>query len=93
MWLGVIVVLAVVLALIGGVIVGGIFAFILIPIAAILVGGAVVASVWARATSGRPSPEDERSQAAPAYPHGGSPNGSAAPATPDQLVDARQKSQ
>ena len=72
--------------------VGGIFALILVPIAAIIVVVAVVMPMWARATSGRPSPEDERSRSALAYSDGHH-NATAAPATPDQLVDARQKSQ
>jgi hypothetical protein len=88
-----VVVFAVLLAVVGGVVVGGIFALILVPIAVIIVVMGVVVSMWARATSGRPSPEDERSRSAPAYPHGGHQNASRAPATPDQLVDARQKSQ
>lgn len=93
MWLGIVIAFAVLLALIGGVVVGGIFALILVPIAFIIVIAAVLMSMWARATSGRPSPDDERSRSAPAYPHGGHQNASAAPGTPDQLVDARQKSQ
>lgn len=93
MWLGIVVAFGVLLALIGGLVVGGIFALVLVPIAVIIVVVAVVLSMWARATSGRPSPEDERSRSAPAYPHGGHSNVSAAPTTPDQLVDARQKSQ
>jgi hypothetical protein len=93
MWLGIVIAFAVLLAVIGGVVVGGVFALILVPIAVIVVVGAVVMSMWARATSGRPSPEDERSRSEPTYPHGGHQNASSAPATPDQLVDARQKTQ
>jgi uncharacterized membrane protein len=93
MWLGIVIAFAVLLAVIGGVVVGGIFALILVPIAAIILVFALVMSMWARATSGRPSPEDEHSRSAPPYPHGGHQNASPAPATPDQLVDARQKSQ
>jgi hypothetical protein len=93
MWLGIVVLFAVVLAVIGGLVVGGIFALVLVPIAVIILVFAVVTSMWARATSGRPSPEDERSRPGPAYPHGSHQNSSPAPATPDQLVDARQKSQ
>lgn len=92
MWLGILIAFAVLLAVIGGVVVGGIFALILVPIAVIILVLAVVMSLWARATSGRPSPEDERSHSAPAYA-GGQGNAGSAPATPDQLVDARQKSQ
>lgn len=98
MWLGLLIAFAVLLAVIGGVVVGGIFALILVPIAAIILIAAVVMSMWARASSGRPGPEDERSRSRsssgpPAYPHGGHQNASAGPATPDDLVDARQKSQ
>lgn len=94
MWLGLIVVLAVLLAVIGGVVVGGVFALILVPIAAIIVVAALVASMWARATSGRPAPEDERSRrSGPPYPHSGHHNASPDPATPDQIVDAQQKAQ
>ncbi len=93
MWLAIVVAFAVLLAVIGGVVVGGVFAFILVPIAVIILVVAVVMSLWGRATSGRSSPEDERSRSAPAYPHSGHQNASVAPATPDQLVDARQQSQ
>jgi hypothetical protein len=94
-WLGIVVAVtfAVLLALIGGVAVGGIFAVILVSIAVIIVVVAVVMSMWARATSGRLSPDDERPRSASAYPHGSHQNASPAPATPDQLVDARQKRQ
>jgi hypothetical protein len=93
MWLGIVIAFVVLLAVVGGIVVGGVFAFILVPIAIIVLVVATVISMWARATSGRPSPEDERSRSAPAYPHGSHQNASPAPATPDQLVDARQKSQ
>jgi uncharacterized membrane protein len=93
MWLAIVVAFAVLLAVIGGVVVGGVFALILVPIAVIILVVALVVSMWARATSGRASPEDERSRSAPAYPHGEHQNASAAPSTPDQLVDARQQSQ
>jgi hypothetical protein len=98
MWLGLLVVFAVLLAVIGGVVVGGIFALILVPIAAIILIFGVVMSMWGRATSGQPAPEDERSRSGsgsdpPIYPHGAHQNASAGPATPGDLVDARQKSQ
>jgi hypothetical protein len=92
MWLGLVLILAVALALIGGVVVGGVFAFILVPIAAIIVVTALVMSMWARANRPR---EGAQRPGSPdnSLPHGAHSNAASTPATPDQLVDARQQAQ
>jgi hypothetical protein len=91
MWLGLVLILAVVLALIGGVVVGGVFALILVPIAVIIVVSALLASMWSRAN--RPRQEGQTHTPDSSLPHGQHINAATAPATPDQLVDARQQAQ
>lgn len=49
MWLGLVFLFVIVLALLGGVVVGGIYALILLPIAAIILVGALGLTIWRRA--------------------------------------------
>ncbi len=83
--------LVVLLVLIAGIVVGGIYAIVLVPIAVIIgvFGAAYV--VWAR--SKRVAPPDERHADVDPLPHSGHSNTAATPSTPDQLVDARRSQQ
>ena len=91
MWLALPVVVLVILAVLGTIVVSGIFAAVLLPIAAIvlLVG---LTAIWRRARD----PEfRERLNQKESPPLGGTggvvENQSATPSTPDEVVDARRR--
>jgi uncharacterized protein (DUF58 family) len=91
MWLGLVLILFIALLLLGGLAAGGVYAIVLIPIAAIVLVGALILSMWRRATQPRePTP---RQHLSPDLPHSPGQNVHAAPSTPDQITDARQGAQ
>lgn len=94
MWFYPLIVLLAILAIAGATLGGGIFTIVLIPLALIALGSAVVYGMWARATQakegtasasaeepGRPLPHRRRR-----------PSGRA-PSTPGRLADARRQQQ
>lgn len=92
MWLGFPALVLVVLLIIGAIIGGGIFTIVLVPVAIVVFGAAVLVSMWNRSQSG----SGERSQAAQTgnpLPHSGHSNTAPTPASPDDLVDARREQQ
>lgn len=89
MWLSFPTLLFVVLALIGAVIGGGVFTLVLVPVAVLLMLAAIVYSMWMRSSKPGETPQGGRDETA--LPHSEHRNTAPAPATPDQLVDARQK--
>jgi hypothetical protein len=91
MWLALPVILLIVLALAGGLLVGGIYAIVLVPIAAIILIGAVIYTIWGRASE-PPNLRRERENI-DSLPHTPGQNAAAAPSTPNDIVDARQRSQ
>ncbi len=91
MWLALPLLFVVLLALVGGLVVGGVYAIVLIPIAVIIAVFGAAYVVWAR--SKQAPPPDERHTEVDPLPHSGHSNTAATPSTPDQLVDARRSEQ
>lgn len=91
MWLALPLVVIVLLAVIGGIIAGGIYAIVLLPIAFILAVFGVAYVIWAR--SKQAPPPDERHRDVDPLPHSGHSNTAPTPTTPDQLVDAQRSQQ
>jgi uncharacterized membrane protein YfcA len=91
MWLYIFVVPLVIIMLVGGLLAGGIFTIVFLPIAVIIAAAAVLYTMW----GSRRSPEKIPSEREPVHPlpHSGHTNTAAAPGTPDQLVDARRGDQ
>ncbi|MFZ0088591.1 MAG: hypothetical protein WAL63_03730 [Solirubrobacteraceae bacterium] len=91
MWLVLIAVPILVLLVLGGLLAGGVYAIVLVPIAVVIGVGAVIYLMWGQATRASHIPsEQDRVQP---LPHTGHANAAATPSTPDQLVDARQQEQ
>jgi hypothetical protein len=89
MWLALFVIVGAIFVAIAGVLSGGIFTIILVPLAVIaLFAWAGYSALGYLNTSASPQTEDETG-AAP-LPHSRHSNTAAPPATPDELVDARQ---
>jgi hypothetical protein len=96
MWLGLFLAVLLVFAILASIVSGGIFTIIVLPVAVIVAVGALVFSLWGRA-SGRgetgASQKDSVSATPDAYPHSTHSNTAPAPATADQLVDAKRQAQ
>ena len=89
MWLYVIVGALVILAVLGGILLGGVFTVVLIPLALLAGGAAIAYSIAARASQPRASGgTDDRP-----LPSGQQPGGSHVRTTPDALADARRAQQ
>jgi hypothetical protein len=93
MWLLLPVVVIVVLAIVGAIVVSGIFAAVLLPIAAVALFIGLIA-IWRRAKD----PEfrrhlDEKERRPLGGTGGVTEGGSSTPSTPDQLADARRSAQ
>ena len=90
MWLAIPLALLILFGLIGGVLLGGVFTLVLVPLAILGAIATVAGMLWVRASQGRsgastsgPSP----------LPHSSHQNVAAAPSTPGDLVDARRQQQ
>ncbi len=93
MWLLLPVVVIVVLAVVGGIVVSGIYAAILLPIAAVALLVGLIA-VWRRAQDPEFRKHLDEKERQPLGGTGGVPDGaSGTPSTPDQLADARRSAQ
>jgi hypothetical protein len=90
MWLAFPLIFALVFALIGGVLLGGVFTLVLVPLVIVIAVSAFGYAIWARAAGAAGSKEQPGTAGEP-LPHSSHQNAPAAPATPDELVDARQK--
>lgn len=92
MWLSFPTLILVVLMIIGGIIGGGVFTFVLVPVALITALVAIGLSVWSRSQA-RSGTSSEAAQTGDPLPHSRRHNTPATPATPDDLVNARQHQQ
>jgi hypothetical protein len=92
MWLSLPVLILVVLMIIGGIIGGGIFTLVLVPVAVIILLVSIAVSGWSRSQERGENPS-EASLTGDPLPHSGRRNMPASPATPDDLVNARQHQQ
>jgi hypothetical protein len=92
MWLGFPAVLLFVLLLIGGIIGGGIFTIVLVPVAFVVAIAAVTFAVWSRAQQGSGG-RSHAAQTGDPLPHSEHHNVAASPNAPGDLVDARRHQQ
>jgi hypothetical protein len=91
MWLGLILLIIIVLALLGGVIVGGVYALVLLPIAAIILVGALLSMLWNRSRDPAARAHTaERLRPPSVGGPGAEANAPSAQATPDEILDARR---
>jgi hypothetical protein len=91
MWLYIVALFLLIVGIVGGVLTGGIFTIVLIPLGIIALVSAIAVGAWGRAAQGRHAASTDATQPTgrplPASEHSNSP---AAPSTPDQLADARR---
>jgi hypothetical protein len=92
MWLAILFFLGAVFVAVAGVLTGGIFTLVLVPIAVIAVVSAIGYAGWGYLKGGGTQQEVESARSDP-LPHSGHSNVPARPNTPDELVDARQRAQ
>jgi hypothetical protein len=93
MWLYIIAVVLLVAGIIGGVVSGGIFTIIVLPLGVIILVAAFAAGMWSR--SGGSSAHGDAAEVEPApLPHTNRPQpGTRGTSSPDELVDARRQAQ
>lgn len=89
MWFTIPFIILLVFILIGGVLLGGVFTLVLVPLAILGTVGAVGGALWVRSSQ-------DTSKSAPQttpddLPHTSHQNTAPAPSTPNDLVDARQR--
>ena len=93
MWLYLIAGFLLLIGIVGGVLSGGIFTIVLLPLGAVVLIGAVIAAMWSRAQQGQAGGETEAS-GTEHEPLRHTPSQTpSAPTTPEQLVDARRGQQ
>lgn len=80
-----------IILIVGGLLAGGIYTIVFLPVAVIIAGGAIIYTMWGRATEPQNVP-GERERVKP-LPHTDHANTGGAPSSPDQLVDARRGEQ
>ena len=91
MWLYIFVVPLAVLMFIGGLLAGGIYTIVFLPVAVIIAGATILYTMWA--SSHRPADiSGERERVQP-LPHSEHANTRPAPSSPERLVDARRAEQ
>jgi hypothetical protein len=79
--------------IIGGVASGGIFTLIFIPLGAIMLVVAVLAGMWGRAAQDSAEGSTQPANTEPQPLRHTRPQGTPAPSTPEELVDARRAEQ
>ena len=94
MYLGLVLVILAILFVIAGIFSGGVFTIVLVPLAviAVIAGVAAVMSARAAGITATLTKQPERQSAERVDPSAGPPPGEV-PATPDEFVEARQRSQ
>jgi hypothetical protein len=93
MWLYLIAGFLVLLGIVGGILTGGIFTIVILPLGAVMLFGAVVVAMWSRATQGSAGGETSASGTEhPPLRHTAPPETSSVN-TPEDLVDARRAQQ
>ena len=90
MWLAFRFFIVILFILVGGVFLGGIYTIVLVPLVFVVAVSAVGYLMWARAAGDRATIDPEPTVQEP-LPHSSHSNSPAAPASPNELVDARQQ--
>jgi hypothetical protein len=93
MWFYPILLMLVVLALAGGIFLGGVFTLVLVPLAAIAIVSVVGYAMWARSQAAGGSAADTEPSAGPPLPHQRRREPAHVTAPPERLVDARRQQQ
>ncbi len=93
MWFYMIAFFLILVGIIGGVLSGGIFTIIFIPLGAIMLVVAVVFGMWSRAREGSATPDAEGAKTDQAPLRHTPPQGAPAPTRPEELADARRVQQ
>jgi hypothetical protein len=88
MWLSFLLFAGLLFLLVGGVLLGGIFTLVLVPVAIVAALSAVAYLMWARAAGADPAVNPKPDDAP--LPHSSYANVDPAPSTPDDVVNARQ---
>jgi hypothetical protein len=91
MWFYMVALFLILIGIIGGVLSGGIFTIIFIPLGAIMLVVAVLAGMWGRSQQARTS--GEGTETGPAPLRHTRPQGTPRPNTPEELADARRAQQ
>ena len=95
MWLGILLIFLIVLVALGGLVAGGIYAAVLIPIAAIILVGSLVITMWRRSSDPQARRGDPGSVGWPPSVNastGSAVNDPGRPDTPDEALERRQSS-
>jgi hypothetical protein len=94
MWLYMIAIVLLILGLVGGVLTGGIFTIVFIPLGIIALVSAIAYGAWGRAAQGRKGASTDARPSTgrplPASQHSNTPS---APSTPEDLAEARRVQQ
>jgi hypothetical protein len=95
MWISWPVLLLAIAAIVGGVIGGGAFTIVLVPLAGIALVTALFAYIWARVTgtAGAGTTTKPIGRGANALPRSGGNRGAHAPTSPERLADLRREQQ
>jgi len=94
MWLYMIAVVLLVLGIGGGVLTGGIFTIVVLPLGAIVLVAAIFAGFWARSTEARHGGKSASEIEPRPLPHTNRPQpGASGTTSPEELVDARREAQ
>jgi hypothetical protein len=94
MWVYLLAGVLLIIGLIGAVLGGGIFTIVLIPIALLVGGGAILFGMWGRAAQGSGGGQtDETHVTEHALPHTAPSPSGRAPTSPESLADARRAQQ
>ncbi len=91
MWLYIFVIPLAIILIIGGLLAGGVYTIVFLPIAVIIAVGSILYTMWA-SSQRSPNLSREREQVSP-LPHTGHANTAATPSSPEQLTDARRAEQ
>ena len=92
MWLAFLFFVVAVFVAIAGVLSGGVFTIILVPVAVIAIIGGIVYSALGVAAGAGTQQEVEEARSQP-LPHSGHSNVAARPTTPTEIADARRQAQ
>jgi hypothetical protein len=94
MWFYPVLFVLVILAIVGGVLAGGIFTIVLVPLAVIAAVTAAVFALWGRSLQGSAGGATEATRAPDRpLPHRQSRPSGRAPSSPERLADARRQQQ
>lgn len=93
MWLFFLALPLAIVLLVGGLLAGGIYTIVFLPIAVIIAGGALLFTMWGRATTPEKIPTERARDEVQPLPHSMPGGAGGAPTSPEGLVDAQRQAQ